>query len=395
MKTDLQAIILDRAQDAIVREGLEKALGGKPQRIKFGIDPTGPVLHIGRASTIRRLRNLQDLGHHIVLIIGDFTALIGDSSDKTAERQPLTAADIKRNMADYVQQLGTILDMKKVELHYNSEWLGKLGPAKFIELAQQFTVAQMIERENFSKRYQEHRPIGLHEFLYPILQGYDSVAVNADIEIGGSDQLFNLMAGRVIQRQYGQKPQHVMTFNLLEGTDGRKMSTSWGNAIYISDAPDDMYGKVMSVHDRLIEQYFRICTDVTAAEITNVVQQMKDGANPRDIKAWLAREIVTIYHGEAAAVEAEASWKAQFQEGKRPDNIPVVTLDQADWDVAQLLVYLELAGSKSEARRLVEQGGVRYNEVVVADAGQPLQLEGGGIIQVGKRRFVQLSVHGS
>lgn len=387
----MKDLILSRAQEVIVKSEVEQALSGdKKLRIKLGIDPTGPILHLGRASVVRRLRNLQDMGHQIVLIVGDFTARIGDASDKTSERQILTDEQIKANMADYKRQLGLILDMDKVEFHYNSEWLGKMSAAELIELAQQFTVAQMIERENYALRFKENRPIGLHEFMYPILQGYDSIAVKADIEIGGSDQLFNLLAGRTMQKYAGQKPQSVITFDLLTGPDGRKMSTSWGNTIYITDEPNDMYGKIMRVNDELIAEYYRICTDVPLDLIEQVVADIAAGANPRDTKASLAREIVSIYHGAEAAEAAEKAFNDQFREGKLPEDIAEEVVSKKDWDPVELLVGLKLAESKSEARRLLQQGGVRLNGDKVE--GSELKVKSGDIIQVGKRRFAKLKV---
>jgi tyrosyl-tRNA synthetase len=387
----MKDMLLSRAQDIIVKDELTKLLGSdKKLRIKFGIDPTGPVLHLGRASTIRRLKNLQDMGHTIVLIVGDFTGKIGDASDKTSERQPLSDEQIAANMRNYKQQLGMILDMDKVEFHHNSEWLSKLKFDEIIKLAQQFTVAQMIERENYALRFAEKRPIGLHEFLYPILQGYDSVAIKADVEIGGSDQLFNMMAGRPIQKFYGQTPQQVMTFELLTGPDGRKMSTSWGNAIYITDEPNDMYGKLMSINDELIAQYYRICTDIPEGAIKQMVEDIAAGANPRDSKASLAREIVRLYHGEEAALAAEADFGARFREGKLPEDMPTVDLAKTVWDPVELLVEAGLVDSKSEARRLIEQAGVRLNDDRLS--GRQVTITDGDVLQVGKRRFARLNV---
>jgi len=383
-------LVLGRAKDVVVREELERLLATKKLRIKLGIDPTGPRLHLGRAATLRRLRNLQDMGHHIVLIIGDFTAIIGDASDKTSERQPLSSEEIRANMADYEREVGLILDMEKVEFRHNSEWLSKLPFDEVISLAQQFTVAQMIERENYAVRFKEQRPIGLHEFLYPILQGYDSVAVKADVEVGGTDQLFNLLAGRTVQKHYGMAPQQVLTFDLLTGSDGRKMSTSWGNAIYITDEPGDMYGKLMSIHDEMIAQYYRICTDVAEDVIEQTVKDIAAGANPRDTKASLAREIVRIYHGEEAALAAEAAFNKQFRDKERPDDIPTTAVSKKQWQPIELLVALKLADSKSEARRLIEQGGVRLNDAKIDD--DEIKVKSGDVIQVGKRRFVKLTV---
>ncbi len=384
-------LILSRAQDAVVKADLERLMrSGRKLRIKHGIDPTGPRLHLGRAATLHRLRNLQEAGHTIVLIVGDFTAKIGDASDKTSERQPLSDEEIKANMMDYTRQLGLVLDMGAVELHYNSEWLGKLKPAEFIELAQHFTVAQMIERENYALRFKEGRPIGLHEFLYPLLQGYDSVAIKADVEVGGTDQLFNMLAGRTLQKYYGQTPQQVLTFDLLLGADGRKMSTTWGNAMYITEDPNNMYGQLMRVHDDLIAHYYRICTDISEEILEQAVADIAAGANPRDTKASMAREVVRLYHGDEAALAAEAAFNRQFREGKRPVDIPEVTVQGREWATVDLLVELQLAASKSSARRLVEQGGVRLNDHKVD--GVIVKVATGDVMQAGKRRFVKLRI---
>lgn len=374
----------------VVKDELERTLDGKKLRIKFGIDPTGPTLHLGRASTVRRLRNLQDMGHQIVLIVGDFTAKIGDASDKTSERQVLSDDQIRANMTDYKRQLGQILDMDKVEFHYNSEWLAKIPLGDFIALAQQFTVAQMIERENYAIRFKEGRPIGLHEFLYPILQGYDSVAIKADVEVGGTDQLFNLLAGRTMQKYAGQTPQQVITFDLLTGPDGRKMSTSWGNAIYITDSPQDMYGKLMRINDELIAQYYRICTDVPEDVIEQVVVDIAAGANPRDTKASLAREIVRLYHGDDAALAAEATFNRLFRDKKGPTNedIEDIKLSSLSGEHTVIPVLPELLKiSNSEARRLVDQGGVKVNDTVVRRYDQALVQ---GDVIAARRRFLRL-----
>lgn len=392
----MKDMLLSRAKDVVVRPELERTLESKKLRVKFGIDPTGPILHLGRASTVRRLRNLQDMGHQIVLIVGDFTAKIGDASDKTSERQVLSDEVIRANMADYKRQLGLILDMNKVEFHYNSEWLSKIPLDDFIGLAQQFTVAQMIERENYAIRFKENRPIGLHEFLYPILQGYDSVAVRADVEIGGTDQLFNLMAGRTMQKQAGQAPQQVVTFDLLTGPDGRKMSTSWGNAIYITDTPQDMYGKLMRINDELIAQYYRICTDVPEDVIEQVLADIAAGANPRDTKASLAREIVRLYHGEDAAVEAEEAFNRLFRDKKELTDADLVE-KKIDGGISSSFIYellyeLELCPSKSEAKRLIQQNGVKLNNEIVA-LEQEHYLKTGDIISIGKHRHYKILIN--
>lgn len=391
----MKEMLLQRAHDAIIKEELAAKLGSPALRVKFGIDPTGPVLHLGRASTVRRLRNLQDMGHTIVLIIGDFTARIGDASDKAAERQPLSTDEIRANMAGYKHQLGRILDMDKVEFRHNSEWLSKLPLDEIIALAQQFTVAQMIERENYALRFKERKPIGLHEFLYPLLQGYDSVAVKADIEVGGTDQLFNLMAGRVVQKHYGQKPQHVLTFDLLEGPDGRKMSTSWGNAIYITDEPAEMFGKVMAINDELIAEYYRVCTDVPQDVIDQVVKDIAAGANPRDTKASLAREIVTIYHGQSLAAEAEAAFSRIFRDKKGPSKEDIKEVDLGEEitftgqqvSLMEFIVALTDVPSRSEARRLFDAGGIKVNGETAKSEDM---VKHGDLVSIGKRRFYKL-----
>ncbi len=383
--------VLAKAQDVIVRADLEaKFKAGKKLRVKLGIDPTGPRIHIGYASTVRHLQKLQAAGHKIVLIVGDFTAKVGDSSDKTAERPILTDEEIKANLASYKQKLSTLIDLDKAEFHYNSQWLGKLKLADVIELAQQFTVAQMIERDNFQQRYEGGKRIGLHEFLYPLLQGYDSVAIKADLEIGATEQLFNLMAGRVLQKQAGQQPQNVMTFEILVGTDGRKMSKSWGNCIWIDDEAADMYGKVMSLPDNLIVHYYRVATDIEAGVIEELEKTLAAGANPRDAKASLAREIVTIYHNEADALAAEDQFNRQFRDKQAPDEIPAVAIKVKDKIsvVDGVLVEAKLATSRSEARRFREQGGVRVNGQKVTTESHIFKA--GDVLQVGKRRFVRL-----
>jgi tyrosyl-tRNA synthetase len=387
----MKELIIGRASEIIIKADLEAKLDKGPLRIKFGIDPTGPILHLGRSSTIRRLRNLQDMGHQIVLIVGDFTAKIGDASDKTSERQVLSDEQIHANMTDYKRQLSIILDMDRVEFHHNSEWLGKLSPSDFIKLAQQFTVAQMLERENYSIRFKEGRPIGIHEFLYPLLQGYDSIAVNADVEVGGTDQLFNLMAGRTLQKQAGLTPQNVITFDLLTGTDGRKMSTSWGNTVYITDEPGDMFGKIMSINDEQIAEYYRICTDVELSVIEQVVADIGAGANPRDTKASLAREIVRIYHGEGAALAAEEEFNRKFRDKKigKQDHEQIKHKGTLSGPVHEALVVLGMTDSKGEGRRLIEQGGVRLNgKPVVSD--QSHSFKTGDVVQIGKRRIYEL-----
>lgn len=384
----MKSLIFRGAVDAIVKEDIEKALESKTKlRIKFGIDATAERIHIGHASTIRKLKHFQDMGHQIVLIVGDFTARIGDPSDKDSERQPLTEKEIKSNLKGYEQQLGKILDTSKAEIHYNSEWLGKFKLADWLLYAQQFSVAQMLERDNFAERFKAEKRIGLQEFQYPLLQGYDSVAVKADIEIGGTDQLFNLLAGRTAQKFYEQRPQNIITYQLLVGSDGRKMSKSWGNTIWIDDSPTDMYGKLMAVHDERVAEYLQICTDLDDSEIKKLIAAMN--TEPREAKGRMAEEITKIYHGEKAAKAAAAGFSTQFSEGGLPSDIPSVKLAKKAWAVEELLVATKLVVSKSEARRLYEQGGVRLNSKQLEI--NTVEVKSGDIIQVGKRRFARVA----
>jgi tyrosyl-tRNA synthetase len=386
--------------DVIPKDDLEKRLRtGDRLRVKLGIDPTGPRIHIGRAVPIRKLRRFQELGHQVVLVIGDFTAQIGDASDKNSARQMLTHDEVRSNMETYIQQISMILDMSKVEIRWNSEWLGKLSFKDTIGLASCFTVAQMLERENFSERFITNKPIGLHEFLYPLMQGYDSVVLKADVELGGTDQLFNLMAGRELQRAFGQNPQAVMTNPLILGLDGRKMSTSWGNTICILDHPDEQYGKLMSISDDLIVPYMWACTDMPLSEITEVENELAgNSVNPIIAKKKLAWEVVALYHGKTAASQAEDNFTRRVQQKEIPVDIPTYqpALDSA---VIDILINSGIVPSRSEARRLVEQGGVSLGEEKVLDPrallGQLLtgrDLTDGIILKAGKRRFVKLVI---
>lgn len=378
-------LILRGSSEVIVRKDLEAALkSGKKLRIKFGIDPTGDRIHIGHAATIRKLKYLQDAGHQIVLIVGSFTARIGDASDKTSERQIMSPEEIERNMKHYRQLLGSIFYIDKAEVHYNHEWFSRMSLDEWLRVNQLFSVAQMIERDNFAKRFENGDRIGLQEFQYPMLQGYDSVAVKADVEIGGNDQLFNLMAGRTMQKNYGQKPQHIITYELLQADDGRKMSKSWANCIWIDDAPQDMFGKVMNIKDELTMHYFTLCTEVPDDELKAMLAGLKD-MNPKDLKIRLATEITTLYHGADKAGAAKEAWERQFSNKELPADIPEMKIDKPEWDTVELLLNLELAASKSEARRLIDQGGVRLNGETIKD--ETVTVKDGDVVQVGKRRF--------
>jgi len=386
LKTDL---IFRGSQDAIVKEDLEKKLSGeKPLRVKFGIDPTAGRIHIGRAATIRHLKHFQDLGHEIHIIIGDFTGQIGDSSDKDAERQTLTREAIESNMKDYDKQLSKIFDTKNMTVHYNGEWFYKMGLDEFFNLQQMFSVAQMIERDNFALRYKKGNRIGLHEFSYALLQGYDSVAMKADVEIGGTDQLFNLLAGRTVQKNYNLPEQNIVTYELLLGLDGRKMSTTWDNCIYIDDEPNEMYGKVMSLNDELMWDYFRIVTELPEDDLVDIKKHIDEGDDPRKLKATLAHEITKMYHNEAKAKQAEEGFDKQFVGGGLPETIETKITKTGERNTAELLVELEMVESKSEARRMLEQGGVKINQGKTDS--ELIAINDGDIIQVGKRRFVKI-----
>jgi len=387
----IKELLTRGVENVIELENLKKRLlSGEKLRIKLGIDPTGPKLHLGRATQLWKLKEFQDLGHQIVLIIGDFTALIGDASDKKAMRRALAEEEVKKNMTSYTKQIGQILDLKKVEIQHNSKWLKKINIRDLINLAMRFTAQQMINRRNFKERWDTNKEIGLHELLYPLCQGYDSVAVKADVEIGGTDQLFNLMAGRKIQEIFDQKPQDLVILKMIEGLDNEKMSTSRGNVINITDAPNEMFGKIMSMRDEMILKYFELCTQVPLAEINQLAEKLKAGANPRDLKAQLAKEIVKIYHGEKAAEQAAKEFDKIFREKELPSEIPTYNMQHIICNVTELLVKTGLATSKSEAQRLIEQGAVKINNQVEKDWKKELKIEKEVIVQVGKRKFVKI-----
>lgn len=385
--------ILDRGvEQVIVREDLErKLLGRKPLRIKIGIDPTGDRIHIGHAIMYWKLRELQELGHQVIILIGDYTAVVGDSSDKDAERQMQTTEQVKQNMRTYLKQIGLIVDLERAEVRYNSEWLKKLSFLDVLELASEFKVAQMLERDNFRERYEAGKPIGLQEFLYPVMQGYDSVALHADLELGGNDQLFNVLAGRTLQKRAGQEPQAVMVMELLIGTDGKKMSKSQPNCIFVTDTPLDMYGKVMALNDELIPHYFKLATTVRLDVIAQIEQNLSQGDNPRDTKAALAREIVARYHGDVAAIEAENAWEKQFRNGDMPDEIDIYRADDKELADGIGLLANAFGVTKSEVRRLLDQGGVKIDGDVISGMSD-LTIKSGTIAQLGKRRFKKIQV---
>ena len=364
---------------------------GTPLRIKLGLDPTAPDLHLGHTVVLNKLRQLQDLGHQVIFLIGDFTSMIGDPSGRNTTRPPLTAEQIKTNAETYRAQADKILDPARTELRYNSEWSDPLGARGMIQLAAKYTVARMMERDDFHKRFSEGRPISVHEFLYPLMQGYDSVALKADLELGGTDQKFNLLMGRHLQAEYGQEPQCILTMPLLEGLDGvDKMSKSKGNYIGINEDPNTMFAKVMSISDTLMWRWYTLLSFRTEAEIVALKREVADGRNPRDAKVMLAKEITARFHSPTAADGAEQDF-VNRSKGGVPDDIPEVTLSGAPLGIAQLLKQAGLAPSASEANRLVDGGGVRVDSSVVSDKG--LKLEAGTyVVQVGKRKFARVTL---
>ena len=387
----IQEILTRNVEDAIDKNHLEQALqSGKKLRVKLGIDPTGSKIHIGRAVQLWKLRQFQDLGHKIVLIIGDFTALVGDPSDKAGKRPMLSRKQVKENLKNYLAQIGKIININKAEIRYNSEWLGKLDFNEIAELADNFSVQQMIERRNFKERWNKQEEISLREFMYPLMQGYDSVAVKADVEIGGTDQLFNLMAGRKIQPRYGQKPQDIMTMGMLSGLDGRKMSTSWGNVINIIDSPEEQYGKIMSMHDSMMMDYFRFATLLPEEEIKKHHEALHKGKNPKEIKQILAQEIVSLYHGEKAATLAGKKWESTYSK-KTPIDLEIKKLGTLKFASPVELVFKSgLAKSNSDARRLVVQGAVQVDGVVKKDPTEAIILKGGETIKIGKKNYFKI-----
>ncbi len=390
---DLIRDILNRGvEDVFVKDSLEKKLlSGKPLRVKLGFDPTGDKIHIGRAVILRKLKAFQDLGHKIVFIIGDFTAQIGDPSDKLDKRPMISKEIIKKNLAHYKKQVGKIINLKKVEFHYNSAWLAKLRFQEIAELAESFSVQQMLARRNFKDRIEKGEEISLREFMYPLMQGYDSVMVNSDVEIGGFDQLFNLKAGRTVQKHYGMAEQEVLTTQMLEGTDGRKMSTSWGNVINITDEPNDMFGKVMSIRDNLISKYFLLCTDMAEAEINAIEKSFELGSNPRDAKMKLAMEIVSIYHGRDLAEKAKQAFVDTFQKGSVPEDVMEISLIP-NAVFADALVSNGVVKSKSEFRRLVEEGAVQDMVDGTRISDPNFKVWKDATFKVGKRRFVKVKI---
>jgi len=400
MTIDEQLAFLRKGAVEIIREEdlrakLEKsARTRRPLRVKLGADPTAPDIHLGHTVVIRKLRAFQELGHTVIFLIGDFTGLIGDPSGKTATRPLLTREEINANAETYKRQIFKLLDPDKTEIRFNSEWMDAMDAVGLVRLASHVTVKQILERDDFEQRLAENRPLALHEVLYPLVMGYDSVALSADVELGGTDQKFNLLMGRNLQREYNQEPQVVLTTPLLEGTDGvEKMSKSLGNFIGIDEPPREMFGKIMSISDELMWRYYELLTDLTVGEIKQMSNRAANGeVNPRDIKVELAKRIITDFHSKSAADAAEEEFNRVFRRKEVPDEIEEREVEAAPWSLPRLLVRVELAPSVAEARRLIEQGGVRIGGVRQASPGIVVSAKTGeeSLLQVGKRRFLRV-----
>ncbi|MGB3836774.1 tyrosine--tRNA ligase [Castellaniella sp.] len=365
---------------------------GTPLRIKLGLDPTAPDIHLGHTVVLNKMRQLQDLGHTVIFLIGDFTAQIGDPSGRNATRPPLTPEQIQENAKTYYAQASLVLDPTRTEIRYNSEWCDALGSRGLIQLASRYTVARMMERDDFTRRFKGGVPISVHEFLYPLLQGYDSVALKADLELGGTDQKFNLLVGRELQKEYGQEPQCILTMPLLEGTDGvEKMSKSKGNYIGISEVPDSMFGKLMSISDTLMWRYFELLSFRSLEDIAALQAEITAGRNPRDAKVMLAQEIVDRFHGAGKGAQALHNFNAQFRDGAVPENLQEITVGAAPMGILKVLRESGLAASASEAQRNIQQGGVRIDGDRIED--KSLQLPAGTyVMQVGKRKFARVTL---
>lgn len=404
---DEQIKIIAKGADEIInlddlRGKLERArYKGVPLTVKLGLDPTAPDIHLGHTVVLRKIKQFQDLGHRAVIIIGDFTGMIGDPTGKSKTRKQLSREEVVKNAETYGKQIFKILDKEKTEVRFNSEWLSKLNFGDVIRLASKCTVARMLERDDFHNRFQEHESIGVHEFFYPLMQGYDSVEINADVELGGTEQRFNILMGRNLQKDYGQESQVAMFMPILEGTDGiEKMSKSLGNYIGINEEPNDIYGKVMSIPDNLITRYFELVTDIHPDELTDIKTSLTAGdVNPRDIKMKLAREITALYHGREAAAFAQENFRMVFQRREMPQNIaeyeiPQSFTDSDGVDAVKLLVQAGFCSSNSEARRLISQGALKVNGNRI-DSFKIADLCDGDVIQAGKLKFIKVRIKGT
>jgi len=392
-----QLAVFKRGADELIVESevAQKLARGTPLRIKLGLDPTAPDIHLGHTVVLNKMRQMQDLGHQVIFLIGDFTSMIGDPSGRNSMRPPLSRDEIEANAKTYHAQASKVLDPARTEIRYNSEWSEPLGAAGMIKLAAKYTVARMLEREDFAKRFRGNQPIAIHELLYPLMQGYDSVALKADIELGGTDQKFNLLVGRELQRDYGQEPQCILTMPLLEGLDGvEKMSKSKDNYVGITEAPAEMFGKLMSISDEMMWRYFELLSFRSLDDIAKLKRECGEGRNPRDAKVLLAKEIVARFHSPAAADAALAEFDARFKDGALPENMPEVTLDAsgAGVPIAQLAKQAGIVESTSEALRLIAQRGLKVDGDVVADKALVIGRGKTVIVQAGKRKFARVTV---
>lgn len=393
--TEINTVLaeLKRGVDEILSEAdlIEKLKENRPLRVKLGADPTAPDIHLGHTVVLNKLRQFQQFGHEVIFLIGDFTGMVGDPSGKNTTRPPLSRDDVLRNAETYKQQIYKILDPQKTRIVFNSSWLGELGTEGMIRLTSNYTVARMLERDDFKKRFSNNQPIAIHEFIYPLLQGYDSVALDADIELGGTDQKFNLLVGRELQKSAGQKPQVAITLPLLVGLDGeKKMSKSLGNYIGVAESPTEMFGKVMSISDELMWDWYDLLSFRPLTEIAQLKQEVESGRNPRDIKVLLAKEIIARFHSEADAEAAEQEFINRFQKGAMPEDMPELTFE-GEMGLANLLKEAGLVASTSEANRMVQQGGVKIDGEKVEDAKLVIKAST-AVYQVGKRKFARVTV---
>lgn len=393
--TDMNTVLaeLKRGVDEILSEAdlIEKLKENRPLRVKLGADPTAPDIHLGHTVVLNKLRQFQQFGHEVIFLIGDFTGMVGDPSGKNATRPPLSREDVLRNAETYKQQIYKILDPQKTRIEFNSSWLGQLGTEGMIRLASNYTVARMLERDDFKKRFSNNQPIAIHEFIYPLLQGHDSVALEADVELGGTDQKFNLLVGRELQKSAGQKPQVAITLPLLVGLDGeKKMSKSLGNYIGVTEAPSQMFGKIMSISDELMWDWYNLLSFRPLSEIAQFKEEVAKGRNPRDVKVLLAKEIIARFHSEADAEAAEQEFINRFQKGAIPDEMPEFTFE-GEMGLANLLKEAGLVSSTSEANRMVQQGGVKIDGEKVEEAKLVVSA-GTAVYQVGKRKFARVTI---
>ncbi|MFQ6049446.1 MAG: tyrosine--tRNA ligase [Candidatus Paceibacterales bacterium] len=388
--------------EAVLTKGVEQILPSKKElrdlmrkrkiRLYLGIDPTSPKLHLGHAIPLRKLKQFQDLGHEVILLVGTFTAQVGDPSERDKKRKPLTLAQIKKNMVTYRKQAAKILDLSKAKIKHNADWLAKLKFGDLVKLTSHFTVSRLLERDMFQRRLKRREEVWLSELLYPLMQGYDSVAMNVDLEVGATDQTFNMLVGRKLQRIYNKKEKFILTTPMLIGLDGREMSKTYGNVVNLTDKPNEMYGKIMSLKDDLIIHYFELCTEVSLPEIKKMKKVLKSKrANPRDLKAKLAREIVTIYHSRKAALAAEKEFERVFKKKKFPSKISGIKIKEKSLNILSFLVKTKLVSSRSEAKRLILQRGVEIDGFLKEDWREVIKIKKGMIIKVGKRRFAKIT----